>query len=152
MLDFTIRHATNNNKSLDDVMRLLYKEYYQRKQSGFSDAEFQQACETVAGTSLTNIFEYVTTTKEIDYNKYLDYAGLNMNITPINTETVNIVSEISKRNFQIVPANNPDELQKKFLNHGRVSSIKHLPQVSFSLRVSRMNTLSKIFLYVCSSS
>lgn len=115
LIDFTIRHATNNSKSLDDVMRLLYKEYYQQKQRGFSDAEFQQACETIADTSLTDIFEYVNTTKEIDYNKYLTYAGLTINITPINTSTANTATEITKRNFQIMPINKPDELQQKIL-------------------------------------
>jgi predicted metalloprotease with PDZ domain len=30
MLDFKIRHETKNKKSLDDVMRFLYSEYYQK--------------------------------------------------------------------------------------------------------------------------
>lgn len=75
-LDMEIRHATNNKKSLDDVMRLLYWKYYKQEQRGFTDAEFQQACEQVAGIPLTSLFEYVYTTKELDYVKYLGYAGL----------------------------------------------------------------------------
>lgn len=76
LLDFTIRHATNNNKSLDDVMRLLYWQYYKGLNRGFTDAEFQLACETVAGISLTSFFDYVYSTKELDYVTCLGYAGL----------------------------------------------------------------------------
>ncbi|HLK30504.1 MAG TPA: hypothetical protein VKT28_18125 [Puia sp.] len=76
LLDFEIRHATANKKSLDDVMRLVYWQYYKKLQRGFTDAEFQQACEAVAGTSLNKVFEYVYTVKEFDYNSYLSFAGL----------------------------------------------------------------------------
>jgi predicted metalloprotease with PDZ domain len=76
VLDFEIRNATQNRASLDDVMRMLYWHYYKEKQRGFTDAEFQQVCESVAGVPLTPIFEYIATTKEIDYQKYLNYAGL----------------------------------------------------------------------------
>jgi len=78
LLDFAIRNATQNKKSLDDVMRFLYNRYYKELRRGFSDAEFEQACETIAGTRLTTLFEYVYTTKELDYTTYLGYAGLNL--------------------------------------------------------------------------
>jgi predicted metalloprotease with PDZ domain len=76
LLDFKIRGATQNKKSLDDVMRLLYKVYYQKKKRGFTAQEMQQAFESVAGMSLAPEFEYITTTKEIEYTKYLSRAGL----------------------------------------------------------------------------
>jgi predicted metalloprotease with PDZ domain len=78
LLDFAIRHVTQNKKSLDDVMRLLYWRYYKELHRGFTDAEFQQTCETIAGASLAGLFEYVYTTKELDYNTYLGYAGLKL--------------------------------------------------------------------------
>ncbi|MFZ1785877.1 MAG: hypothetical protein WAU23_11800, partial [Ferruginibacter sp.] len=71
ILDLAIRHSSENKKSLDDVMRFLYWHNYKKLQRGFTDAEFQQACETVAGRSLSSVFEYVYTTREIDYNTYL---------------------------------------------------------------------------------
>ena len=76
ILDFKIRHATANKKSLDDVMRLLYHEYYLEKKRGFTEKELQQAFETVADTSLAEEFEYISTTKILDYPKYFGYAGL----------------------------------------------------------------------------
>lgn len=81
ILDLSIRNSTGNERSLDDVMRYLYREYYQKRKRGFTDAEFQQACETIAGTSMMREFEYVYTTKEIDYSTYLSYAGLKAEIT-----------------------------------------------------------------------
>jgi predicted metalloprotease with PDZ domain len=82
LLDFAIRNASKNQKSLDDVMRLLYAHYCKNLQRGFTDAEFQQACELIAGISLSQIFEYVYTTKELDYSKYLNYAGLKLEMQP----------------------------------------------------------------------
>lgn len=78
LLDFQIRSATQNEHSLDDVMRLLYRKYYKEMQRGFTEAEFQHACESIAGKKLSNLFEYVYTTKEIDYPAYLSLAGLQL--------------------------------------------------------------------------
>ena len=81
-LDFKIRHETKNKKSLDDVMRTLYQEFYQKQQRGFTEAEFRKVCEKIAGTSLEEIFHYVYTTKELDYVKYFNYAGLDIDVKP----------------------------------------------------------------------
>ena len=81
LLDFKIRHETKNKKSLDDVMRALYKEFYQQKKRGFTEYEFRRVCEKIAGTSLADVFDYVSTTKEVDYKKYLHYAGLDIDTT-----------------------------------------------------------------------
>jgi len=81
LFDFKIRQATNNKKSLDDVMRFLYKEYYQKKKRGFTEEELRNAFESVAGVSLAKEYEYVTTTKELDYPTYFSYAGLTIDTT-----------------------------------------------------------------------
>ncbi len=77
-LDFAIRNASGNEHSLDDVMRYLYRHYYLNLERGFTDAEFIMACEKFAGTSLAAVFDYVYTTKELDYETYLGYAGLQL--------------------------------------------------------------------------
>ena len=82
LLDFNIRHLTKSKKSLDDVMRTLYKEFYQQKKRGFTEAEFQRVCEKIAGTSLPEIFSYASTVKSIDYKKYLAYGGLDIDVEP----------------------------------------------------------------------
>jgi len=78
LLDLKIRHESQNKKSLDDVMRGLYKEYYQEKKRGFTDQEFRGMCERMAGTRLDEEFDCAYTTKPVDYPKYFDYAGLDI--------------------------------------------------------------------------
>jgi len=81
MLDLQIRNTTSNRRSLDDVMRTLYNTFYKEKKRGFTDAEFRQVCETVAGVPLTEIFDYASTTKDVDYAKYFGLAGLDLQFT-----------------------------------------------------------------------
>lgn len=76
LLDFKIRHETANKRSLDDVMRTLYKDFYQAKHRGYTAQEFREVCEKTAGVSLAPFFEYIYTVKDVDYAKYLGYAGL----------------------------------------------------------------------------
>jgi predicted metalloprotease with PDZ domain len=77
MLDFKIRSQTKNQKSLDDVMRALYNEFYKDKKRGWTDEEFRAVCERIAGVSLEEIFDdYVYSTKEVNYTKYFALAGL----------------------------------------------------------------------------
>ena len=108
ILDFSIRHATKNKKSLDDVMRYLYHYYYKKLQRGFTDAEFQQACEDVAGISLASEFEFVYTTKEPDYNRYLVYAGLQ---SAFETD-----ADKGRKKFTIKRKDTLDALQSEILN------------------------------------
>lgn len=109
LLDFNIRHVTVNKRSLDDVMRKLYQEYYIKKKRGFTEAEFKATCESVAGTSLTEVFEYASTTKEIDYKKYLGYGGLEIDTEPkqvpgawfgVSTRTRNDTLFVSQVEFE----------------------------------------------------
>ena len=77
LLDLEIINSTNGNKSYDDVFRLLYNKYYKKLKRGFTEDEFQSAVEEIAGKNLDNFFNnYVNDTKQIDYNKFLGYAGL----------------------------------------------------------------------------
>ena len=88
-------------------MQFLYWEYYKKMERGFTDAEFQQACETIAGTSLTSLFEYVYTTKDIEYNKYLNSGGLQL-IKEKGTD--------QKIKFTLTQIENPSSLQREILN------------------------------------
>ncbi len=76
MLDLKIRHESGNRQSLDDVMRALYRQYYQERGRGFTDAEFRAECEKAAGGSLEEVFSYAATTRDPDYAHYFAYAGL----------------------------------------------------------------------------
>lgn len=79
MLDLEIINATKGQKSLDDVMRAMYDEYYKKQKRGYTDAEFKATIEKIAGKSVDNIYtDYVNGTKTIDYNTYFGYAGLSL--------------------------------------------------------------------------
>ena len=110
LLDFEIRNATKNESTLDDVMRLLYWKYYKEEQRGFTEAEFQSACEQVAGISLKSLFEYVYTTKEIEYAKYLAYAGLKVEKTNIDLK-----GNANTPKLIITRVENPTHLQSTIL-------------------------------------
>lgn len=95
LLDFAIRHETQNRKSLDDVMRTLYKEYYLEKKRGFTEDEFRDVCDKVAEKPLPEIFSYIYTVKELNYPKYLAYAGLS--IDTVSRELSGAYAGISAR-------------------------------------------------------
>jgi predicted metalloprotease with PDZ domain len=82
MLDLAIRNGSGNAKSLDHVMRSLYRTYNLGKKRGFTDAEFREECERAAGVPLAEVFDYASTTRDVDYAKYLAYAGIAMAGTP----------------------------------------------------------------------
>ena len=99
LLDLEIRHSSNNQKSFDDVMRFLYSEYYLKQERGFKKEEFWAVCEEMAGRPLQEIQDYVDTVKDIDYQKYLDYAGLEIDMDQLEGQTED--SKPVKRSYRI---------------------------------------------------
>ena len=82
LLDLEIRKRSGGAKSLDDVMRYLYAEYY-KKNRNYGPADFQKACELMASGSLDEFFsKYVRGKAELDYNAALEAAGLRLEIVP----------------------------------------------------------------------
>lgn len=78
LLDLEIRKRSNGAKSLDDVMRYLYAEFF-KKNRNYGPGDFQKACELMAGSSLEEFFnKYVRGTEELDYNAALEAAGLRL--------------------------------------------------------------------------
>lgn len=56
VLNLWIMSASNGKKSLDDVYKLLYENYYKKLGRGFTDSELEHAFSTVAGTSAKDLF------------------------------------------------------------------------------------------------
>jgi predicted metalloprotease with PDZ domain len=76
MLDLEIIHDSQTKYSLDDVMRYMYNEYYKTLKRGYTDAEFKRGLEKFAGKNLDDFYKkYVYGVADVDYNKYLGYAG-----------------------------------------------------------------------------
>ena len=79
IMDLEIIHSTKGKDGLDEVMKAMYDEYFVKQKRGFTDKEFKTMAEKIAGHSLTDIYDnYINGLKTIDYNKYLNYAGLSL--------------------------------------------------------------------------
>ncbi len=80
LLDLRIRHATQNRESLDDVMRRLNDDFAKRHRF-FTQADLLNVIGEVAPefSGREEFFrDYVSGTRELDYNTYLGYAGLEL--------------------------------------------------------------------------
>ena len=76
LLDLEIINDSNAQYSLDDVMKYMYHEYYKTLKRGYTDAEFKKGLEKFAGKNLDDFYKkYVYGVADVDYNKYLGYAG-----------------------------------------------------------------------------
>jgi predicted metalloprotease with PDZ domain len=81
LLDLEIRKESHGAKSLDDVMRYLFTEFYKQGRN-YAPADFQKACELMAGSSLEQFFaKYVRGREELDYDAALAAAGLRLDLT-----------------------------------------------------------------------
>jgi predicted metalloprotease with PDZ domain len=77
MLDLAIRDATDNHKSLDDVLRAMDQDYAHRGRYYDDSAGVEQEVERISGHSFKDFFtKYVAGTEEIPYNDFLRAAGL----------------------------------------------------------------------------
>lgn len=84
MTDVFILQNTNNKKSLEDVMKVLYQDYA-KKGKGISDSDYKHVIEQVAGISYNEIYNnFLHGT--LDYTKQLheslNYIGCNLKIEP----------------------------------------------------------------------
>jgi predicted metalloprotease with PDZ domain len=78
LLDLQIRKSSGGAKSLDDVMRYLYTEFY-KKNRNYTPEDFQRVSEMMAGSSLENFFaRFVRGREELDYNAALNTVGLQL--------------------------------------------------------------------------
>jgi predicted metalloprotease with PDZ domain len=109
LLDLEIINDTNGEKSLDDVMKYMYTEYYKGKNRGYTDEEFKQGLELIAGKDLDEFYQnYIYGLTPIDYNKYFHYAGYkltnelarrndpSLGITTINTNNRIVIAAVTR--------------------------------------------------------
>ena len=88
LLDLEIRRHSRGAKSLDDVMRYLYTEFY-KKNRNYTPADFQKACELMAHESLDQFFSnYVRGRVDLDsaYNEFFSAAGLRLERSTASNE------------------------------------------------------------------
>ena len=78
--DIIIRNATNNNKSIDNLFRSLYKKYGGSYES-YSMEELRSAMSELSGIDQTDFFNtYIIGTQKIPIANYLNMAGLSSKV------------------------------------------------------------------------
>ena len=88
LLDLEIRSNTNGKKSLDDVMRLMYRKFYESPATsyylrghGYTEEDILHAVNQVSGADLTSFFrKYVDGVVPLPYNQILAKAGLMLHV------------------------------------------------------------------------
>jgi len=79
LLDIQIRDATDNHKSLDDVLRKLNQDYAQQEKFYDESEGIRRAVEDVSGAQFGEFFrDYVTGTADVPYAEFLAKAGLEL--------------------------------------------------------------------------
>ncbi|HEV7700946.1 MAG TPA: PDZ domain-containing protein [Pyrinomonadaceae bacterium] len=111
LLDMTIRSSSGGTKSLDDVMRYLWTDFF-KKGRNYTPVDVQKASEMMAGRSLEDFFsKYVRSTAEIDYQGVVAPFGLELKLTSPDAARGYIGADLTEENGRVnvksVPANTP---------------------------------------------
>jgi predicted metalloprotease with PDZ domain len=84
LLDLEIRKRSAGARSLDDVMRSLYTDFF-KKNRNYTPEDFQREAEQAAGSSLEDFFRrFVRGREELDYDAALDAVGLRLDRSGTN--------------------------------------------------------------------
>jgi predicted metalloprotease with PDZ domain len=79
LINLMIIEHSAGKQNLDDLMKFLYKEYYEKKDIGFDNNTFKQAAEKFTGRNLDKFYaEVIDGTASINYENYLAIAGLKL--------------------------------------------------------------------------
>lgn len=87
MLDIEIISSTNGKFKLDDLLRLLYNDFYVTKKQGFTFNDFKVYSEKICNKNLDDFFNTVVlSSNEINYASYFNKAGIQVGIYPRGSE------------------------------------------------------------------
>jgi predicted metalloprotease with PDZ domain len=110
LLDLLIRNQSDNERSLDDVMRQMW-ERFGKSETGFTPLQLQQVMENVADTDLKNFFaKYIDGIEELPFNEYLAPFGLYLAAetkSSIPYLGITVKTENNREIIKYVAANSP---------------------------------------------
>jgi predicted metalloprotease with PDZ domain len=121
LLDLEIRSATRGEKSLDDVMRLMYQKFYEGPATsyylrgrGYTEKDILDAVDQVSGADFRQFFQqYVAGTAPLPYTQILAKAGLALDVatSPQATPSLGVLVEpvdTGLRIFSVTPGGAAD--------------------------------------------
>jgi predicted metalloprotease with PDZ domain len=80
LLDLLIRSRQENQRSLDDVMAIMWQRFG-KEEIGFTPQQLQDVIESVAQTDLGEFFNrYIDGVDELPFDEYLEPFGLRLNV------------------------------------------------------------------------
>jgi predicted metalloprotease with PDZ domain len=111
LLDLLIRARHGNQRSLDDVMAIMWQRFGQ-EEIGFTPQQLRDVIESVAQTDLGNFFDhYIDSTDELPFNEYLEPFGLRLDSFEEEEGVpylgVMVKTENGKESIKFVEANSP---------------------------------------------
>lgn len=110
VLDLLIRDRSDNQRSLDDVMRRLWQDYG-RTEIGYSAAALEGVIAEVADTDLSDFFaRYLDTTEPLPLGDYLERFGLKLRGDATSQPPylgIRVASETGREVIQFVEAESP---------------------------------------------
>lgn len=110
LLDLLIRAKHHNQRSLDDVMRIMWQRFG-KDEVGFSEQQLRDVIAEVATEDLSDFFHrYVETTEELPFDHYLDSFGLYLKAvdkTDIPYMGIKVQSENNREVISFVAAESP---------------------------------------------
>ncbi len=79
VLNLILLNKTGGKRSLDDVMRNLYKQYKSNPEIGFTEEEIKGFFQEVAGINFNRFFkEHIYGIKPVNYARYFAFSGLDL--------------------------------------------------------------------------
>lgn len=109
LLDITIRDRTDNEKSLDDVLRTMNVEFARQNKPYRDSLDVRLAAEKVAGGSFEAFFQkYVANAEPLPYQTILPLAGLELRMTEHKRPLLGFYAERDPAGILIVREIDPE--------------------------------------------
>jgi predicted metalloprotease with PDZ domain len=126
LLDLSIRRDTNSARSLDDVMRALYRNYY-KKNRGFTTSDLVTEINRLTGRNYQTFFDsFVGGTEPLPLDATFAYAGLRLEEQKSKIPLLGISMSADKAILSLVPGRPAEEAGMKtgdiFLSIGAIST------------------------------
>lgn len=103
LLDLSIRHDTKGVRTLDDLMRRLYQNYYKRNR-GFTTADLIAEINRLTENSYQSFFDrFVGGTEPLPFKETLAFVGLQLTEVKSRVPRLGVVSGPDKRIAAVLP-------------------------------------------------
>ncbi len=112
LLDLLIRDRSDSTRSFDDVLVAMW-EQFGKSEIGFSEYQLKTTIESIAGTDLTEFYEYyIHGVEELPFNEYLHPFGVELHEIESKTPDLGIVisNDRGRELIKSVVSNSPAQL------------------------------------------